>query len=240
MAASVVQSHGAEIIGGTAAGSGTIATSSNVTANNWIAVCLTWMGSTTGITVAGAGTRGDTSYTVIGPQYSPPDTGAQNGYSAILYAKVTSAGTETVTLTFSGGTATHAEATIVEMGGIVATSPLDASGTVASGLVSGLATVNTSANTTQNGDLVVAVFFDNEFLDELGAGTGYSLLDSNPLPSGSGYSLAEYQVQSTAGATSATATDVSFPTGSGNFTASIAAFAPAAAVTTHGQFFRMM
>ncbi len=174
--ATVVQSNSVFATGGT---DPSVSFPSNNTAGNllWVAV-----GSDAPITTP-TDTLGNTYTLAIGVTGS-----GGSGNAAIYYAASAVAGANTVTCNHSGNGNTHCH--IAEISGLVTSSPLDRTGSVASS--SGCA-VSTSAATTQGNEWVGAFFYDSPNNKTLIAGTGYSKVQLSSNSSAGDSALSESQ-----------------------------------------------
>ena len=158
------------------------------------------------------------SYSIATTQYD----NIKNQFLAICYAANVSAGTNTVTATFSV-TAGYRRLLIHEYAGIASVSPLDVFAlNNANGNTLTDFTTTTAATTTAAGDLIFSAIMDDEGTNTVTAGTGFTLRQSvNNMDLAS-----EDQVQAAAGSIAGT-----YTLGAGHrFLAQMAAFKTGSAV----------
>lgn len=166
---------------------------SNNTAGNMIVAAVTWFGS--GGTVTCSDTQGNTYATVRVEHDS-----TENQSLGVCYALNVSAGANTVTGTFSGGTSGFRAITVSEFSGVATTGAVDAQAGV--GGSSGTNPSSGAAATSQDGDLIYGVVMDT-------AGTNWN---DTSIAAGGGFTehgendglSPESQVQASAGSIAAT------------------------------------
>lgn len=122
-----------------------------------------------------------------------------SGNAAIYYVPSAKGGANTVTCNRSGSGDTHCH--IAEISGLVTSSPLDATGSVAS---SSTCSVSTSAATTQANEWVSAFFYDSPNSRTLTAGTGYTKLQLTNNTSGGDAAISEGESVTSAAVQTAT------------------------------------
>src|SRR5262249_14447041 len=122
-----------------------------------------------------------------------------SGNAAIYYVSSARAGANTVTCNHSGSGNTHCH--IAEVAGLVTTSPLDKTGSVAS---SSTCSVSTSAATTQANEWVAAFFYDSPNSHALTAGTGYTRIQLSNNTSSGDAAISESQDATSTGIQTAT------------------------------------
>jgi len=164
------------------------------TAGNLVVLAVSW-GSNATVTCSDS--QGN-SYAVVTTQYD-----SMNEQSlAICYAANIKSGATTVTATFSGS-APYRRLLIHEYRGLALAGAVDVSArNLANGTTAANAITSTAAMTTANGDLIFGAFMDDAGVNNIAAGTGFTLrqsLNNRDL-------VSEDLVQGTAGAIAATAT----------------------------------
>ncbi len=122
-----------------------------------------------------------------------------SGNAAVYYATTAVGGPNTVTCNHAGNGNTHCH--IAEISGLVTSSPLDQTGSVASS--SGCA-VSTSAATIQSNEWVGAFFYDSPNNKTLIAGTGYTKVQLSTNSSSGDSALSESQNVGSTGVQTAT------------------------------------
>jgi hypothetical protein len=174
--------------------SANLAFGSNNAGGNFIVVCVRI--GLTGQTITVSDTQGNTYSSAL--QFD--DTGGGNT-GAIFYALNIKAGANTVTVSYTPGTATL-RFSIAEYSGVATTAALDVSSS--NQAVSGTALDSGSVTTTADGELLVGMMI-NSSGDAWTAGTGYT--SEEEVPTGASSKLMfEDRIQASAGAVSASAT----------------------------------
>lgn len=170
--------------------------SSNVTQGNLIVAAVGF--DDPGATMSCSDTRGS-SYTVATFGFDPRNAHDQS--LSVCYAIAASSGANTVTASFSAGTANYRRITISEYSGVAATNSLDVTATnISTATTAANNATSTAATTTQAGDLIYGVASVDDGNTNAVAGTGFTsrhtLIDT----------IVEDQVQSSAGTIAATFT----------------------------------
>lgn len=174
--------------------SGTLAFASNNTAGNWIAVAVR-AGSTTSETFTITDTNGNTYHQAYQFATSPSAI-----VFALYYAENIKGGANTISITDTvSGPFRFA---IFEYSGVAASNSIDAVPVIAQGQSASASSGNLT--TATNGDLLLGTVVTPN-ADTFTAGTGYVIEESVPSASGAKL-IVEDQIQTTAGAVSATAT----------------------------------
>jgi hypothetical protein len=179
------------------------------TSGNWIAVCIRAGASSEAFTVIDS--NKNAYHNAI--QF---DQTADGDTTAIFYAEKIAGGSNTVTV--SASVAGTLRVAIMEFSGVATSGSIDVAAAAQGNSANPM---SGTAVTTVNGDLLLGAIMTAD-PSNFTAGSGYSILEGVPAEPGTKL-IAEYQIQGTAGSTTASATLGT----ADNWAAGIAAFKPA-------------